>query len=333
MGARSHDRPRVVAHRRHARIERVVTPNGIARLAPGRHPPRARLRHGRGHAEDAHRAPASAAPSRAPWCTCRGSPASSSSPRASTTSIAIDLANGDLRWRWSWGSGRGSSRSSPRMKRAGRLVFLHVRRRARLHGPRHVMSGAVVWRLRDRLRFRSAPTIAHESLYAVAGECARHGPPLQHRPLLRAGPLVRARLRAERPLHRRRLAGRRHRVRRRRRPLEDRPHPRHLPPRRWLPRPASAGRARRSIAPSGTSWLAVDDAFIGNTPTGELVAIDASTEELRWRHVLGPRPLEADVPRRLEPVLRGGALFVPCSFIPPPAPRRGATRRRRPRRA
>jgi hypothetical protein len=70
----------------------------------------------------------------------------------------------------------------------------------------------------------------------------------------------------------------------------------------------------RSVAPTGTSWLAVDDAFIGNAPTGEIVAVDAATGELRWRHVLGPRPLEADVPRRLEPVLRCGALFVPCSL-------------------
>jgi hypothetical protein len=58
----------------------------------------------------------------------------------------------------------------------------------------------------------------------------------------------------------------------------------------------------------------VDDAFIGNAPTGEVVAVDATTGELRWRHVLGPRPLEADVPRRLEPVLRCGALFIPCSL-------------------
>ena len=62
----------------------------------------------------------------------------------------------------------------------------------------------------------------------------------------------------------------------------------------------------------------MDDAFIGNAPSGELVAVDAPTGELRWRHVLGPRPLEADVPRRLEPVLRCGALFVPCSFVSAP---------------
>jgi len=71
------------------------------------------------------------------------------------------------------------------------------------------------------------------------------------------------------------------------------------------------------VAPSGSSWLAVDDNFIGNTPMGDLVAIQAQTGELTWRHVLGPRPLDADLPRRLEPVLRGGALFVPCSLVAP----------------
>jgi hypothetical protein len=75
------------------------------------------------------------------------------------------------------------------------------------------------------------------------------------------------------------------------------------------------GSRARIVAPSGTSWLAVDDVFIGNAASGELVAVDATSAELRWRHVLGPRPLEADVPRRLEPVLRCGALFVPCSFV------------------
>jgi hypothetical protein len=75
--------------------------------------------------------------------------------------------------------------------------------------------------------------------------------------------------------------------------------------------------SERAVAPRGTSWLAVDDAFIGNAPTGELVAVDAAGGELRWRHVLGPRPLEADLPRRLEPVLRCGALFVPCSLMGP----------------
>src|SRR5262249_9257966 len=69
---------------------------------------------------------------------------------------------------------------------------------------------------------------------------------------------------------------------------------------------ASAGAG----APVGTSWLGVDDLLVGNTPTGEIVAIDGKTGETRYRHVIG-RMLESDTPRKLEPVLRSGALFVP----------------------
>ncbi len=229
--------------------------------------------------------------------------------------VAIDLATGDLRWRWSWGGGRGSSRGAPRMKRHGRLVFFTCADGALT--ALDVMSGAVVWRLRDRLRFRAAPAVAHESLFAVAGgahgmarlycidpysgqvrwaqpisepsaPCTVEGAPIV------ATHSVAVAIRSKTGLT---LSGFRR---------DD-----------GAPVAASASRAKqRTVAPSGTSWLAVDDAFIGNTPTGDLIAIDAATEDLRWRHVLGPRPLEADVPRRLEPVLRGGALFVPCSFIP-----------------
>jgi outer membrane protein assembly factor BamB len=68
------------------------------------------------------------------------------------------------------------------------------------------------------------------------------------------------------------------------------------------------------VAPAGTSWLAVDDLCIGNTPTGELVAIEAASGKTRYRQQLGAM-LETDVPRRLEPILRSGALFVPHSDV------------------
>jgi outer membrane protein assembly factor BamB len=231
--------------------------------------------------------------------------------------VAIDLATGDMRWRWSWGGGRGASRGAPRMKRSGRLVFFTCADGALT--ALDVMSGAVVWRLRDRLRFRTAPAIGHESLYAVAGgahgmarlysidpysgqvrwteavtdpsaPCTVEGAPIVATHAVAVA--VRSKTGLSLTAFRRDDGA------------------------RISPPSSSRPPARRTVAPRGTSWLAIDDAFIGNTPTGELVAIDASTEELRWRHVLGPRPLEADVPRRLEPVLRGGALFVPCSFIP-----------------
>jgi hypothetical protein len=72
--------------------------------------------------------------------------------------------------------------------------------------------------------------------------------------------------------------------------------------------------SKSTVAPAGTSWLAVDDLFIGNAPNGELVAIEAKTGSMRYRQVLGSS-LETDVPRRLEPVLRSGALFVPHADV------------------
>jgi outer membrane protein assembly factor BamB len=238
--------------------------------------------------------------------------------------VAVDLTNGEPRWRWSWGATRGPARGTPRMKRAGRLVFFTSGDSALT--ALDVMTGAVVWRLRDRLRFRSPPTIAHDATFAVSGGAhgvarlyaidsysgrVRWSRPIadasapctvEGAPIVAAGAvavavrqksglaLVAFRREDGAPI----VTGAR---------FAGEPGPR-----------GSSDKAKTPVAPTGTSWLAVDDAFIGNAPTGEVVAVDALTGELRWRHVLGPRPLEADVPRRLEPVLRCGALFVPCSL-------------------
>jgi outer membrane protein assembly factor BamB len=230
--------------------------------------------------------------------------------------VAVDLTTGEPRWRWSWGAGRGaahhSGRASPRMKRAGRLIYFTSGDGSLT--ALDVLSGAVVWRIRDRLRFRIPPTVGHDALFAIAGgahgtaslysidpfsgsvnwsspiagasaPCTVEGPPLA------TGGSIAVAVRHKSGIG----LGAFHRV-------DGRP----IDPR---------GSLCRVVAPSGTSWLAVDDVFIGNAANGELVAVDAATGDLRWRHVLGPRPLEADVPRRLEPVLRCGALFVPCSFV------------------
>jgi hypothetical protein len=239
--------------------------------------------------------------------------------------VAVDLTSGEARWRWSWGNPNARARdgrAAPRMKRAGRLLYVTCGDGALT--ALDVTSGAVVWRLRDRLRFRTPPTLAHDALYVVAGgahgvarlycmdafsghvrwssvvaepssPCTVEGPPLVAQDAV-AVP-VRQKSGLTLAAFRRDGGG----------PLPGR---------------------GRVLTPSGTSWLAVDDAFIGNTPTGELVAVGAGAGrdagELRWRHVLGPRPLEADVPRRLEPVLRCGALFVPHADVAVLRPRDGA---------
>ena len=228
--------------------------------------------------------------------------------------VAVDLTSGEPRWRWSWGATRGPARGTPRMKRAGRLIYFTCGDGALT--ALDVVTGAVVWRLRDRLRFRTPPAIAHDATFVVAGGAhgvahlysvdpysgrVRWSQPIgdsnapctvEGAPLVATGAVAVA-VRQKTGLV---LAAFRRE--------DGAPIARH----------ATSSGPTRPIAPTGTSWLAVDDAFIGNAPTGEVIAIDATTGDLRWRHVLGPRPLEADVPRRLEPVLRCGALFVPCSL-------------------
>lgn len=87
--------------------------------------------------------------------------------------VAVDLTSGEPRWRWSWSPagvgnvGGGRAPGTPRMKRAGRLAYFTSGGGALT--ALDVITGAVVWRLRDRLRFRSPPTVVHDALFVVAG--------------------------------------------------------------------------------------------------------------------------------------------------------------------
>ncbi len=232
--------------------------------------------------------------------------------------VAIDLTSGEPRWRHAWsgaGARNGSARAPhgvPRMKRAGKLLYFTSGDSALT--ALDVLTGAAVWRVRDRLRFRTPPSLDHDALFALAGGSSSAAqlhsidPFSGHlrwsrtvRPLpsgggapctiegtaITAGGVVAL-------------------------PVRDREglaliaYDRLTGAQRWETGPR--------IAPAGTSWLAVDDLFIGNTPSGEVVAIEASTGALRYRQLLG-RALEHDVPRRLDPVLRSGALFVPHTDV------------------
>jgi len=228
--------------------------------------------------------------------------------------VAIDLAGGEPRWRYGWGRG-----GALRMKRAGKLLFVAGGDSALT--ALDVQTGAIVWRARNRLRFRSSPAVEADALFALAGgvnsacelvcidPCSGQERWRRHVGLepnavgpctVEGAPLVSSRTVAcaVRDRHGLRLVG---------------VH-RETGERSWeTPAP---------VAPIGTSWLAVDDLLIGNAPTGELLAIEADSGKLRYRHLLG-RVLETDVPRRLEPVLRSGALFVPHTDIHVFRPRDG----------
>ncbi|MDB4945504.1 MAG: Pyrrolo-quinoline quinone [Labilithrix sp.] len=214
---------------------------------------------------------------------------------------AIDLTSGEARWRYAWGRA-----GALRLKRAGKLLYVASGDSALTAVD--VQTGAVVWRARDRLRFCAAPTLDHDSLFAIAGgassaatlhaidpysgspswsarlpasPCSVEGPPLLTASSVTVAVRDRRGLRLS-AFDRETGA-----------PLFD---------------------TAAAVAPVGTSWLAVDDLLVGNAPNGDVLGIDGSRGTVRWKHSFG-RGVESDVPRKLEPVLRSGALFVPHTDV------------------
>ena len=60
-----------------------------------------------------------------------------------------------------------------------------------------------------------------------------------------------------------------------------------------------------------------------NSEGGELISFDAGSGSVRYRHVFSGGA-DGDRPRRLEPVLRSGALFVPQNEVYVVRPQDGA---------
>ncbi len=215
--------------------------------------------------------------------------------------VGIDLTSGEARWRYAWGRA-----GALRLKRVGKLLYVASGESALTAVD--VQTGAVVWRTRDRLRFCGGLALDHESLFAVAGgissaatlhaidpysgspswsakipssPCTIEGPPLL------TSKSATVAVRDRRGL---RLCA--------------------------FDRETGAPlfHTETPVAPVGTSWLAVDDLLVGNTPAGEVVGVDGTLGTIRWKHAFG-RGIDSDVPRKLEPVLRSGALFVPHTDV------------------
>jgi outer membrane protein assembly factor BamB len=215
---------------------------------------------------------------------------------------AIDLHGGEVRWRFS--ARRGGTF---RLRRAGRLVIVASSDPALV--ALDVLTGEVVWRLCDRLRFASHVAVDHDALFAVAGGggaiAGRGGTRLHH-----VDPWSGARRwSVDLPDHMAPVGA----------PL--------LGPETVLvatcgrqgtalagfDRQTGALRFDQAICGSAASCLAVDDTAIINGEGGELVGISTDDGTTRYRHVFTSN--EGDRPRRLEPVLRSGALFVPQSEV------------------
>jgi outer membrane protein assembly factor BamB len=223
---------------------------------------------------------------------------------------AVDLYSGEVRWRYA--ARRGGVF---RLKRAGKLAIVASGEPALT--ALDVLTGEVVWRYCDRLRFVSTVAVDNDALFASSGDGAvvgRGGARLHHidpwsgavrwivdlpahvapvgAPLLAPETVIVA-------SHGRRgtsLVG--------------------------FDRRTGALRFDLTASATAASCLVVDDMVLVNSEGGELVAIDGGTGQSRYRHVFSSG-VEGDRPRRLEPVLRSGALFVPQSEVHVVRPRDG----------
>jgi outer membrane protein assembly factor BamB len=215
---------------------------------------------------------------------------------------AIELHGGEVRWRFK--ARRGGMF---RVRRAGKLVILASSDSTLT--ALDVQTGELVWRCCDRLRFALPVASDHDALFAVAGGGAvigRGGARLHHidpwsgvlrwsvdlpdaiapvgAPLLAADTVLV-------PSHGRRGFG-----------LTG------------FDRATGERRFDRVLCSSTASPLMVDGTVIVNGEGGDLIGVSASDGSIRYRHVFS-EGLEGDRPRRLEPVLRSGALFVPQSVV------------------
>ena len=221
---------------------------------------------------------------------------------------AIDLVSGDVRWRYT-----AKRPANYRVRRAGKLILVAGGDSALL--ALDVSSGEVVWRVRDRLPFSGDMSIDHDAVFAVSG--GPIGPTRLHHVDLWSGEV------------------------RWSKELDERPAPGQVPllaaqvvaiatrDRRGMGLSAYdrvTGAAVWDQAPGLTSpttaFLAVDETLIANSASGALLCLDANTGTLRYNQVFS-RHVDADQPRRLEPVLRNGALFVPQHQVHVVRPRDG----------
>jgi outer membrane protein assembly factor BamB len=221
---------------------------------------------------------------------------------------AVDLVSGEVRWRFS-----SRRPTQHRLRRAGKLLLVAGGDSALV--ALDVVTGDVVWRLRDRLPFSGDLCVDKDSAYALAGGpigparlfhvdlwsgALRWAQDLDDRPVPGQAPLV-ANGRVMVPVRDRRGVG----------VLafaSDSGEP------SWQHEPG--------LASPTTAWLTVDDTLVANSASGALLAIEAETGWLRYNHVFS-RHVDADQPRRLEPVLRNGALFVPQHRVHVVRPRDG----------
>lgn len=222
---------------------------------------------------------------------------------------AVELHGGEVRWRYA------SRRNGVfRVRRAGKLLVVASGEQALV--ALDVLTGEVVWRVCDRRRFASHVAVDQESLFAVSGDGAfveRGGAGLHH-----VDPWSGAsRWSVDLPSEAAPVGA----------PLLARDtvvivtHGRRGTGIMGFDRTTGEKRFDGVACGAAASCVVVDGTIILNSESGDLVGIDASDGTTRYRHVFGSA--DGDRPRRLEPMLRSGALFVPQTELLIVRPRDG----------
>lgn len=212
------------------------------------------------------------------------------------TITAVELQTGEVRWRH-----HASRASHFRLKRAGRLVLLTGGDSAL--SALDVVTGETVWRVRDRLPFTGDISVTGDSAFALSASAAGlsrlHHIELWTGRLLWSAELDEQAVPGQAPLATetsvvvatkdRRGTGLSAVDRASGAPL-------------WTQEPG--------LSATNSSHLGLPDAVVVNSASGTLLCVDAESGHVRYSHVFS-RQLDADQPRRLDPILQNGALFVP----------------------
>ncbi len=211
--------------------------------------------------------------------------------------VAIDVRTGEPRWRFASRSG-----GEFRMTKVGRVLLVTCGEEA-IHAL-DIATGEDVWRFAERGCFQFKPLVSNETVIAAAVRGRREGA------------LFAIDLYSGQPRWQRELQGP---------PTSD---------------PCAAANvvlvstAGEEAALSahclqtgkslwetkdpglgiGGAGMTIDETWIVNAPFGQLSALDVRSGDVRWSTNLADA-LADEIPRRLEPVLRGGALFVPASSV------------------
>ncbi len=209
---------------------------------------------------------------------------------------AVDLITGDVRWRH-----RASRPANFRLRRAGRLVLMSGGDSALT--ALDVTTGETVWRVRDRLPFSGDIAVQGDSAYALSTSSV--GAARLHHIDLWSGVTHWTSLVEEQPIFGQQpmMCGNSIVVATRdRRGSGAIAYDAHSGEQTWDHEPG--------ISAAATAWCALSDSLIANSAAGTVLCLDARTGEVRYNHIFS-RQVEGDQPRRLDPIVKNGALFVP----------------------